>query len=75
MAGFEKQGISAVSCEPFADWCDSNGVILSASTLFYNAQRQEREVWNDVMKNTQEGDLLAAEHSLAKLDCIPRQIA
>lgn len=75
MTAFENQGVSAVSCEPFAEWCDSNGIILSASRILYNAQKQEREVWNDVLKKTQEGNLMAAEQSLATLDSISRQIA
>lgn len=71
---FETQGWYAASSEPFAEWCNLNEARISVASLFDSGEVQQRIAWNDVLKNTHEGDLISAEHALAELNRISRQI-
>ena len=67
MAGFEKQGVTATSCEPFADWCNENGVNLRVSSNGDTRAVAIRIEWNNMLAATAAGDHEKAAIHIARL--------
>lgn len=64
MAGFEKQGLNAASCEPFFEWCEESGVDLRISAVTAASGQQSYGEWNEILKLTAQGDLDTADKLL-----------
>lgn len=70
MAGFELQGTTASSCEPFSKWCHSNGVDLRASTAVDDNTMYMRDVWNELLRATEAGDTTSSERLIGILNTV-----
>lgn len=57
MSALETQGRYAASSEPFSEWCELNGINLSASQYIDNSRIQEAKAWNTMLENTRLGVL------------------
>lgn len=67
MAGFEKQGYFAASCEPFAEWYDVNGINNHINALSMSAQAVHNKRWNKALRAIKDGDIESADTLLGDL--------
>lgn len=72
MAGFELQGQYAVSCEPFSDWCNEQGINLGTHAVTETLQQDN--TWNLMLEATKSGDLANAKDLLDQLNEATPQI-
>lgn len=70
MALFEKQGLSAASCEPFEEWCVQNGVDNSISAVADD--RPTHRAWNRLILATEEAIAQQALNELRALEASER---
>lgn len=73
MTPFSKQGESASSCHPFAEWCDANKVNVSTMNYAYRSDELQRAQWNIALIATQNSDFASADAAIEQLRLLERK--
>lgn len=67
---FSEQGKFAASREPFAEWCEKQGIDFSMHAAVDSKKLIQQQLWNVVISSTRDGEQVAAETATAELRSI-----